>query len=1321
MIEKQRGRVASFACFGAAILAAWAALEPTGARAESTVVTVPLMRYGLGMLECAAYSPNPDAPLVATGGGIGVVLWDAETGSHARILSAPRHYVFSVAVSPDGTKILTGSWDNTAMLWDTGTGSVIRAFVGHSDSVDSVAFSPDGTKALTGSGDMTAKIWDVATGAEIQTFAGHTDRVRSVAFSLDGAKVLTGSFDKTAKLWNATNGVEIRAFSGHTGCVRSVAFSPDGTQALTGSEDTTAKLWNAATGAEIRTFSGHTDWIYCVAFSPDGTKILTGSDDATAKVWNAATGDEIRTVAGHTSRVGSVAFSPHGANILTASYDATARLWNAATGDFIRTFSGHTSGVSSVVFSPDETQVLTGSWDNTAKIMDAATGTSVRTFTGHESGLSSAAFSHDGTKALTGSWDSTARLWNVATGAEIRTFSGHTNGVSSVAFSPDGTQALTGSSDCTAKLWDAATGAEIRTFSGHTAEVYSVVFSPDGTKILTGSADMTAKSWDLATGAEIRTFAGHANCVDSVAFSPDGTKALTGSWDNTAKLWDAATGAEVRTFSGHESAVFSVAFSPDGTGILTGSADSTSKIWDAATGAEIRTFSSHKSGVASIALSRDGTRILTGGDDGLTLLWDSGLTSQTAGGPPPDPSVRKRDRMILVAGGGDYAGNPIAGQTKALANLAHLTATVRGYKTEDIYYLSAFETHSQNPNVDGAASADAITSATRNWASDASRLTIMLIDHGDKDLSIPEWYFLVDGTKSPRDYLVASELDVALDEVQSGGDPLREIALCVDACYAGGFIRKCSGAPQGTKRLVIASTTDTRLANFGCDDGAISFTYFFLASAIRGNTFHDCFRSARNAIAALRIPAQEPQLPWLDDDGDAAYSPKDGEVARRRVFGNLPAFGFLIPEIVDARATETLSQAEDFEIWCEMGPGEVERVQAVVSYSGAYYPEGVPVTNMTTCSLTREGATNRWSTTIPASDVAGEGIYTILYTATRRDALGTVLPAAPVARALQVGSAPTPIATPTVTPTPPPTPEPGPVRALITSFYQTILGREPEAGAVDSWHHGYFEYAVNFNIDVRFIPREMARLFFLSEEYAARSRANSEFITDCYRVFLNRDPNQTELDNWLGGQWNRSQVMTVFSESEEFANRIAAMYPGLDGNPTRNFVTFMYVGLLDRLVDKEGLEYAAGLFDAAEDKKTLAKQTAREIIASPEFVSKGLTPPDHVARLYRSFLGRFPGDSETNYWTTELNAGRQTTDSLIDLFGESGEFAGILYTRFGWVATPTPTPTPTSSPTPVPPGIAGTWDESDRMSGTAVERDPESYCALVGGAFTLMR
>jgi WD40 repeat protein len=214
---------------------------------------------------------SPDGTQALTGGNgydfqlslpLGEIkLWNAATGKLIRDFTTHTDArVNSVAFSPDGTKVLTGegvhnsetdTWSGATWLWNAATGREIHSFTGHTGEVYSAAFSPDGTKVLTGSADNTAKLWYTDSGTEIRTFSGHADQVRSVAFSPDGTTVLTGSWDYTARLWNAGTGNRIRSFSGHTNAVNSVAFSPDGIAVLTGSWDYTAKLWFAATGAEF--------------------------------------------------------------------------------------------------------------------------------------------------------------------------------------------------------------------------------------------------------------------------------------------------------------------------------------------------------------------------------------------------------------------------------------------------------------------------------------------------------------------------------------------------------------------------------------------------------------------------------------------------------------------------------------------------------------------------------------------------------------------------------------------------------------------------------------------------------------------------------------------------------------------------------------------------------------------------------------------------------------------------------------------------------------------------------------------------------------
>src|SRR6266498_4169818 len=193
--------------------------------------------------------------------------------------------VYSVAFSPDGKTLASGSGDNTIRLWDVGAGRLIRSLAGHGGAVRSVAFSPDGKMIASASEDKTIKLWQVSTGKYIRLFNGHTGSVYSVAFSPDGKMIASGSHEQVVKLWDVGTGNLIRSFMGHRNTIHSVAFSPDGKTLASGSSDKTVKLWDVSTGNLIRSYDGQNYEVHSVAFSPDG-KTLASGGSATIKVWS---------------------------------------------------------------------------------------------------------------------------------------------------------------------------------------------------------------------------------------------------------------------------------------------------------------------------------------------------------------------------------------------------------------------------------------------------------------------------------------------------------------------------------------------------------------------------------------------------------------------------------------------------------------------------------------------------------------------------------------------------------------------------------------------------------------------------------------------------------------------------------------------------------------------------------------------------------------------------------------------------------------------------------------------------------------------------
>ena len=584
--------------------------------------------------------------------------------------------VHSVAFSPNGKILASGSYDRTIRLWNVATHSQIGKLTGNAREVYSVAFSHDRRTLASGGDDGTVRLWDVRTHRQLgQPVNGHDGEINSVAFSPDGTTVASGGENGTVRLWDVRTHRQLgSALTGHVLKVWSVAFSRDGKTLASGSADGTVRLWDVATQQPVGYIPSNGQPILSVAFSPDGRTLASGGADGAVRLWDVATQQPIRSwFAG--SQVFSVAFNPKGKYLASGNLSDVVQLWNVATGQPL----GSPLLGYAVAFSPNGQTLASGAFDHTVRLWDVAHCTGVAALTGHIKSVSSVVFSPHGQTLATGSADGTIQLWNAATHRQLGSLSSHPGmKISSVAFRPDGRALASGSADGTIQLWNAATHRHLgQPLTGNTGQVSSVAFSPDGTTVASGGADGSVRLWNVATHRQFgQTMNGHHGNVNAVAFSPDGRTVASGS-DGIIRLWDVDTHRQVGTaLTSQVGPVLSVAYSPDGTILASGGADDTVRLWDVHTHRQIGSaLTGHTDQVLSVALSRDGKTLASGSADGTVRLWDVATHQQIGNALSADTRPVHSVHSVAFSPDGTTLASGSADGTVRFWDVAYLTST----------------------------------------------------------------------------------------------------------------------------------------------------------------------------------------------------------------------------------------------------------------------------------------------------------------------------------------------------------------------------------------------------------------------------------------------------------------------------------------------------------------------------------------------------------------------------------------------------------------------------------------------------------------------
>ena len=642
---------------------------------------------------------SPDGKVLATGGDDGVLrLRDAIPGAY-RTLPGDYVYTFSTAISNDGSILATGHLDGGIRLWDIKTGKLIRKLEGHAFRVWSLAFSPDGTRLVSGGGNWDdnvqgeIRVWDTATWKVIHEIQAHNDLVFAVGVSPDNKLIASGGRDQTLRTWELATGKPIHTMS-LSGWVRNLTFTPDGKRIYTCGNDGQLRWWDPVKGALEGNASVGTLAVERLRLSPDGKLLGLALRSATRRystaLWSIEKNELVRQFRGdYPGQINALTFSPDGRILASggghyqaspraqagpggpwvmtpASRDSRTppgpvpvceiRCWDTATGNVLAELPGHKYWLEAVQFTADGKELITAGGvvgqPSEIRLWDTAGLRPKAVLPSGGGGLTCGRFSPDGTRFATGSTNGTVAIWEVAkalTGdaSARRAIKGHKQLVRNLAWSADGSRLVSSSDDGTVKMWD-ANGEEMMNIAAHTASIYGVAISPDGTMIASAAGDWKNKAkgevrvWDAAKGTELFRLPTTEFSAWGVAFTKDG-KLITVHQEETAvRVFDVATRKELKSLT-FSTAARGVALSADGKWLgITSQGNGLAKVWEVGSWREAHEVAAHPGKVVfAIDFAPDKETILTAGGDGAAVVWKfPGGQWKLPDFAPPAPKAR---------------------------------------------------------------------------------------------------------------------------------------------------------------------------------------------------------------------------------------------------------------------------------------------------------------------------------------------------------------------------------------------------------------------------------------------------------------------------------------------------------------------------------------------------------------------------------------------------------------------------------------------------------------------------------------------------------
>jgi cytochrome c len=278
--------------------------------------------------------------------------------------------VRALAISPDGSEAVSGSFDTSIIRWSLPGNAAEQVLRFHDGAVDTLLWLADGRIVSSGE-DARIALWRPGEQKPSKVLAGHQAPVVALAVAPDGASIASASRDHTARLWPLHGTSGSRVLEGHMQGVNGVAFSLDGASLVTAGYDATIRIWplRRAAAPSVTTLPSP---LNAVTVAPDGEIVTAGGD---GKVYLLSeTGERNAEIAAADAPIIALALSRDGHFIAAAGIRGSVAIIERASRRLVRTLVGPGLPVWSVAFFPDNRTLLTGGTDRAIRRWDAATG-----------------------------------------------------------------------------------------------------------------------------------------------------------------------------------------------------------------------------------------------------------------------------------------------------------------------------------------------------------------------------------------------------------------------------------------------------------------------------------------------------------------------------------------------------------------------------------------------------------------------------------------------------------------------------------------------------------------------------------------------------------------------------------------------------------------------------------------------------------------------------------------------------------------------------------------------------------------------------------